>query len=88
MTFIARTTPPSTNSGSLTLSRFVTNTCKLILEVVNRQRLKSTFGKLSARDLRDVGLTENDVTSAQGASLATSASELQREARIARAENW
>lgn len=88
MTFYVHTTSHSKISGSSKLSWLVTTTRKIILEVVKRQGLKSNIGKLSARDLRDVGLTENDVTSAQGASWAASASELLSEARRTRAGNW
>ncbi len=88
MTFIIQSTTSHKIPISRKVSRLVANAGKLILEIANRQRLKSTIGKLSAKDLRDVGLTEDDLMSVQNLGLSTSAPELLRDARQNRIGNW
>jgi hypothetical protein len=88
MTFIIQNTSSNKISITQKLSRLIAIAGKLTLEVASRQRMKSTIGKLSAKDLRDVGLTENDLLSVQNLKLSNSASELLRADRQNRIGNW
>ncbi len=88
MTFIVDKASSSTHSRRWRFPRLLLFTSGLMLEFVNRQRLKAAVGKLSARELRDIGLTENDVSSVGHSSLQSSASELLDKVRRSRAGNW
>lgn len=70
------------------LSRLVVKTGKLIQEIADRQKLKTAMGNLSDKDLRDVGLTEDDLMTVRNLGLSTSALELLRDARKKRLGNW
>ena len=88
MTFINQNTSSHKMLTTQNLPRLIASAGKLILEIANRQRLKSTIGNLSAKDLRDVGLTENDLTSVRILELSSSAQKLLHDARNDRIGNW
>jgi uncharacterized protein YjiS (DUF1127 family) len=69
-------------------TRLVVKTGKLIQEIADRQKLKTAMGNLSDKDLRDVGLTEDDLMTVRNLGLSTSALELLRDARKKRLGNW
>lgn len=70
------------------VSRIVAYVVRLLVEAHDRRAMKSALGGLSDRHLRDIGLTENDVTSAVSSPLAEdAAAELELKARQ-RSANW
>lgn len=68
--------------------RFFGGCLALVEEIRNRRHIRKSLGSLSSRDLRDIGLTVNDVDSANSAPLSQdAATELKMKARLTSA-SW
>lgn len=88
MAFVIPNTTPSKKLGALASTKLYKACEQLIHSIVDRQRLRAGMGRLSARELRDIGLTENDVAQAQTVSLIADASDMLQRERHKRSGNW
>lgn len=87
MTFVQsdKHRPSVYGPAGYTLIRFCAN---MFRELNRRLKMQSSLGKLSARDLRDIGLTKDDVASAGHYPLSQNTSETLRQKTLQRATNW
>lgn len=88
MTFISQTAPLQQVSWNEPFAHLGAEMRRIIKEAVDRHRMKATLRNLSAKDLRDIGLIRNDLSSVDYLPLTScGAFELSKTAR-ARAGNW
>ncbi len=88
MTIFTTNTPLRYNSWGTTVVPMATKLIIMFNEVIDHQRMKASLGELSAKNLRDIGLTKNDVFAIDQMPLPScGALDLQNTAK-ARASNW
>ncbi len=61
MTIFTINTPLRYNSWGTTFVPMATRLHIMFNEAIDRQRMKASLGNLSAKDLRDISLTKNEV---------------------------
>lgn len=88
MTHILQQTASTKFLWGRSLSRLASVISRVCTEFNNRRRLNASVGKLFAKNLRDIGLTENDVTSIDQQSFLNDSVLFLIEARNERRENW
>jgi len=86
--YISQTLPPQQSAWALFFSQLGTRGRRTFNEIVVRQRVKASLGRLSARGLRDIGLTSNDVTSIGHLPLPSSGALELAQTGKSRAGNW
>ena len=88
MTFISQSTTYSHNTGIQMLAALAAYAGRLLSEAAQRRRIRNSIGHLPEKYLRDIGLTEHDVSSATKLPLPfSSARELSATTKT-RAGNW
>lgn len=88
MTFITQNTTSSKQAAMSAFARYSAYVGRLIQEFVNRQEMKRSMGRLSERDLRDIGLMKDDTDSTLRAPMSSDASQMLHNALRGRASNW
>jgi len=88
MTSISQNTSRQQRSWNVSLQGLAETALAVFSEVFDRNELTESLGNLSAKNLRDIGLIENDVTSIGHLSLSSDASHGLSETRRSRLTNW
>ena len=88
MTFISQTAPTQQISWGQPFVQLATEIRRMFSEAADRRRMKESLRSLSAKDLRDVGLTRNDVSSIDQLPLSWSSAQELSQTAMRRAGNW
>ncbi len=88
MTFVSQSATRSHNTGIQHLASLAAHTGRMLIEAAQRRKLRNSIGHLSARHLRDIGLTKQDVASIKQLPLPFSSARELSEAARAQAGNW
>ena len=63
MTFISQTAPLNPTRMTETFSELIAATAVMVRKFIDRRAIKAGLVQLSEKHLRDIGLTQNDVSS-------------------------
>ncbi|MCP4319130.1 MAG: hypothetical protein GY789_24855 [Hyphomicrobiales bacterium] len=88
MTFVSQTAFSQQFSGALPIFELAAWVCKNFNEIVDRQKMKASLSRLSAKDLRDIGSMKNDVASIDHIPLPSSGAFELSQLRKSRSKNW
>ncbi len=88
MTYISQSLPLQQNSWAPFLLQLGAGVRSLFNEIDSHRRMKASLVDLSAKDLRDIGLTRNDVTSIGDLPLPSSGALELVQTAGSRAGNW
>jgi hypothetical protein len=88
MTFFTQGTSLQQQSWNPSLRRLAVRFRAVVSEAVDRNGMKTSLGNLSAKNLNDTGLIENDVASIKHLSLSSDAARELSKTRRSRSTNW
>lgn len=88
MTTFNTNTTSSTTQITSSLRRFAHWGWSYVIEIRTRRAQAASLSRLKERDLRDIGLIENDISTANHMPLEADAASALRCARLDRSGNW
>ena len=88
MTTFNTNTTVSTTQITSSLRRFAHWGWSYVVEARSRRSQTASLSRLKERDLRDIGLTENDISTVSHLPLDADAASALRRARLDRSGNW